>query len=342
MKILITGAAGFIGFHLVKKLVACKNTEIVGIDNINNYYDVQMKYDRLAECGIEREHISENSVVESVAYNNYKFGKIDITDYQTLFELFKDQQFDYVINMAAQAGVRYSIENPHSYVQSNMVGFTNILECCRYHSIKHFIYASSSSVYGMNNKIPFSEDDNVDYPVSFYAATKKSNELMAHAYSHIYSLPTTGVRLFTVYGPWGRPDMAPMLFARAIHEGKTIQVYNYGDMLRDFTYIDDIVEGIIQLIGAVPDQTLAHPYYQIFNIGNSKPVKLMDFISTIEKNMGKKAVLKMMPIPPADVKITYADTTRLEERIHYKPATSLDKGIARFIDWAKGYCFAER
>lgn len=337
MKVLITGTAGFIGFHLVKELIKQKDVEIVGIDSINDYYDVNLKYSRLQVCGIEKGLIKDNLLVSSSIYSNYKFSKIDISDYQALSDLFRQQQFDVVINMAAQAGVRYSIENPHAYVQSNVVGFTNILECCRYNSIKHLIYASSSSVYGMNNSIPFSEDDNVTYPVSFYAATKKSNELMAHTYSHLFHLPTTGVRLFTVYGPWGRPDMAPMLFANVIYEGRPIKVFNHGNMLRDFTYVGDIVNGIIKLIGKLPDGKSEHPFYQVLNIGNSTPVRLLDFITTLEEAIGKKAVLEMLPMQAGDVEVTYADTSKLEEAVNYKPSTSLKDGISSFIDWYKSY-----
>ncbi|NDW08340.1 NAD-dependent epimerase [Dysgonomonas sp. 520] len=337
MKILITGTAGFIGFHLVEKLAKQDDIEIVGIDNINDYYDVNLKYARLKTSGIDKEKIACGSLVESSIHNNYSFLKLDLADYQSLQDLFKTQKFDIVINLAAQAGVRYSIENPHSYVQSNIVGFTNILECCRYNNIKHLIYASSSSVYGMNNDVPFSENDNVDYPVSFYAATKKSNELMAHTYSHIFHLPTTGLRFFTVYGPWGRPDMAPMLFAKAISEGKAIKVFNHGDMQRDFTFIDDIIAGVAGLIDKLPDEKSEHPFYQIFNIGNSSPVKLMDFISTLENAIGEKAILDMQPIPPGDVTITYADTTKLEKCINYKPNTTIEEGVSSFIEWYNSF-----
>ena len=337
MKILITGTAGFIGFHLVEKLVKHENTEIVGIDNINDYYDVSLKYARLTKCGIDKDSVRDNSPITSSVYPNYKFSKTDISDYQALSDLFRREQFDVVINMAAQAGVRYSIENPHAYVQSNITGFTNILECCRHNQIKHLIYASSSSVYGMNNSIPFSEDDNVTYPVSFYAATKKSNELMAHTYSHLFQLPTTGVRLFTVYGPWGRPDMAPMLFAKAIYDKKPIKVFNHGNMLRDFTYVDDIAAGIIKLIDKLPDEGSEQPFYKIFNIGNSTPIKLIDFITTLEEAIGKKAILEMLPMQPGDVEVTYADTTKLKKAVNYKPSTSLSEGIYSVIDWYKLY-----
>lgn len=337
MKILITGTAGFIGFHLVEELVKQENTEIVGIDNINDYYDVSLKYARLTKCGINKDLVRDNYLINSSIHPNYKFSKTDISDLQSLSKLFQEEQFDIVINMAAQAGVRYSIENPHAYVQSNIVGFTNILECCRHNQIKHLIYASSSSVYGMNNSIPFSEDDNVTFPVSFYAATKKSNELMAHTYSHLFHLPTTGVRLFTVYGPWGRPDMAPMLFAKAIYNQKPIKVFNQGNMLRDFTYVKDIVIGVTKLIDKLPDERSEQPFYKIFNVGNSAPIKLFDFIKTLEEAIGRKAILEMLPMQPGDVEVTYADTTKLEKAVSYKPSTSLSEGIFSFIDWYKEY-----
>lgn len=342
MKILITGTAGFIGFHLVEELVKQENTEIIGIDNINDYYDVNLKYARLSKCGINKDLVRDNPLITSSVYPNYKFSKIDISDFETLSNLFRQEQFDIVINMAAQAGVRYSIENPHAYVGSNIVGFTNILECCRHNRVKHLIYASSSSVYGMNNSIPFSEDDNVTYPVSFYAATKKSNELMAHTYSHLFHLPTTGVRLFTVYGPWGRPDMAPMLFAKAIYDKKPIKVFNHGNMLRDFTYVNDIVAGIIKLIDKLPDERSEQPFYKIFNVGNSSPIKLLDFITTLEEAIGRRAILEMLPMQPGDVEVTYADTTKLEKAVNYKPSTSLSEGIYSFVDWYKLYYNPDR
>ena len=337
MKILITGTAGFIGYHLVKNLIQKENIQIVGIDNINDYYDVELKYNRLAECGINREYIVDNEPCASISIPNYTFYKTNIADAESLNRIFEKEGIDVVINMAAQAGVRYSIENPHAYVLSNLVGFANVLECCRQHKIKHLIYASSSSVYGQNDNKPFSEKDNVDHPVSFYAATKKSNELMAHTYSHLYHLPTTGVRLFTVYGPWGRPDMAPMLFANAIKEGRSIRVFNNGNMLRDFTYVEDIVKGIVLLLDHTPNEKEEHPFYQVYNIGNSTPVKLMDFIQTIEEAIGQKAVMEMFPMQPGDVTVTYADTTKLMNRTGYKPSTSLKDGVTAFIKWYNRY-----
>lgn len=339
MKLLITGAAGFVGYHLIQHLIDRKEIEIVGVDNINDYYDVNLKYDRLSDCGISKEKIEENQATLSAKYANYTFYKADIAEGEVLNQIFTKEKIDVVINMAAQAGVRYSIENPQVYVQSNLVGFANILECCRHHKIKHLIYASSSSVYGQSNKTPFSETDNVDYPVSFYAATKKCNELMAHTYSHLYQLPTTGVRLFTVYGPWGRPDMAPILFAEAIRNDKKIRVFNNGNMLRDFTYVGDIVKGITLLLDQPLDKvgTQDHPYYQVYNIGNAAPVKLMDFIETIEQAMGKKAVLDMMPMQPGDVTVTYADVSKLMEDTGYKPSTTLTEGVSAFIGWYSKY-----
>ncbi|HML65194.1 MAG TPA: NAD-dependent epimerase/dehydratase family protein [Dysgonomonas sp.] len=337
MKILVTGAAGFIGFSLIEKLVKEQNIEIVGIDNINDYYDINLKYSRLGVSGIKRESILDYTLINSSVYDNYSFTRIDITDYKLLSGFFDKQKFDIVINLAAQAGVRYSIENPHTYVQSNIVGFTNILECCRYHHIKHLVYASSSSVYGIRNEIPFREDDNVDYPVSFYAATKRSNELMAYTYSDLFKLPVTGVRLFTVYGPWGRPDMAPMIFAKSIFGHNTIKVYNYGNMLRDFTFIDDIVSGIKALIDKAPDSRTDIPFYQIFNIGNSQPVKLMDFINILENEIGIKAKLELLPIPKGDVFKTYADTSKIATYANYKTTTSIKEGVHKFGQWYKEY-----
>lgn len=333
-KILVTGAAGFIGFHLIEKLIK-EGNEIVGIDNINDYYDVNLKYSRLAESGICKDKVLGNdNFVQSEKYDNYKFLKLDITHLALLEDVFRKEHFTHVVNLAAQAGVRYSIENPHVYVQSNIVGFLNILECCRQYKIKHLVYASSSSVYGANTKIPFSEEDRVDHPVSLYAATKKSNELMAHTYSHLYNIPTTGLRFFTVYGPWGRPDMAPMLFANAISEERPIKVFNNGDMSRDFTYVDDIVEGIARCITTLPDNEVQA---SVFNIGNSQPVKLMDFIACLEKELGVDAKKNFMPMQDGDVKRTWADTSSLEQKVGYKPKVYLGKGVANFVSWFKEY-----
>ncbi|MBN2396203.1 MAG: NAD-dependent epimerase [Candidatus Atribacteria bacterium] len=338
-KILVTGAAGFIGFHVARALLE-RGDEVIGLDNVNDYYDVNLKYARLKELGIDRNQEVDHVLVESEKYNAFRFVKSDIVDLDELNGLFTSQKFDKVIHLAAQAGVRYSIENPHAYVQSNLVGFVNILECCRHHKIEHLVYASSSSVYGNNTKVPFSEDDRVDHPVSLYAATKKSNELMAHTYSHLYQLPTTGLRFFTVYGPWGRPDMAPMLFAKAIMEGEPIKVFNNGDMERDFTYIDDIVNGVAKIVDQIPDVSEELPYYRLFNIGNSRPVKLLDFISELEKALGIEAVKKMYPMQSGDVKKTFADITALRRCIEVGNEVPITKGIYRFVLWIKQINYA--
>ena len=332
MKILVTGAAGFIGFHLVEALLK-EGHEVIGIDSINDYYDVNLKYARLNESGIKKELITDNGkTTTSLKNKKYSFAKIDITDLSKLERLFIEQNFTHVVNLAAQAGVRYSLENPHAYVQSNVVGFVNILECCRHHKIEHLVYASSSSVYGANSKIPFSEEDRVDHPVSLYAATKKSNELMAYTYSHLYNLPTTGLRFFTVYGPWGRPDMAPMLFASAITKGEPIKVFNNGNMKRDFTYIDDIVEGVVRCLSALPEK---QPKAEVCNIGNSQPVDLMEFINIMEDCLGKKAEKNFMPMQNGDVQKTWANTNNLKIRIQYNPNTNLRVGLEQFTNWFK-------
>jgi UDP-glucuronate 4-epimerase len=336
MKVLVTGTAGFIGFHVVQKLVK-QEILVVGIDNINDYYDTKLKYARLSECGIMTNKIVDNICLQSKKYANYKFQKTDLTDKENLKRLFDNEQFDIVINLAGQAGVRHSIEDPESYIQSNIVGFINILESCRHHEIKHLIYASSSSVYGMDDTLPFSEDDETDFPVSLYAATKKSDELMAHSYSHLYHLPTSGLRFFTVYGPWGRPDMSPILFADAILSGKPIKVFNNGDLLRDFTYIDDIVDGTISIISHIPGKNEVHPYYQLLNVGNSAPISLLTFIHTLEQVIGKKACLEMYPMQAGDVKSTFADVTKLQSLTGYKPHTELKKGLESFVSWYLSY-----
>lgn len=348
MKILITGTAGFIGFHLTKKLAA-EGHDIIGLDNINDYYDVNLKYARLQETGISKTNIAYNQLITSQSLPSYQFIKLNLEDHENLTALFQQEKFDVVCNLAAQAGVRYSLSNPRAYINSNMLGFINILEACRDNHINHLVYASSSSVYGLNEKIPFSEKDNVDHPVSLYAASKKSNELMAHTYSHLFRLPTTGLRFFTVYGPWGRPDMALFLFAKAIMENQPIHVYNNGEMQRDFTYIDDIVEGITRVIsekppkgnpewtGKNPDPSSSTAPYRIYNIGHNKPVKLMDFIRAIERNIGKKAIVEYMPLQPGDVKMTWADVSKLEANYQYKPIISIEKGIKDFIVWYRNY-----
>lgn len=330
--VLITGAAGFIGFHLVKILLQ-DDLNIVGVDNINDYYDVELKYSRLEELGVVKSEAQVfNNEVNSSLFNKFSFVRLDISSMNELEALFNDTQFDIVINLAAQAGVRYSISNPFSYVQSNLVGFVNILECCRHHGVKDLYYASSSSVYGGNDKVPFSEDDKVDNPVSLYAATKKSNELMAHTYSHLYGFNTTGLRFFTVYGPWGRPDMAPMLFAKQIFSNGKINVFNNGDMSRDFTYVLDIVGSIRKLIS----QT-AESKYRVFNIGSSSPVRLLDFIERLEKFSGKVVEKEYLPMQDGDVYQTYADTTKLKNVIGTCSFTSFDDGIKSFVEWYKAY-----
>ncbi len=330
-KVLVTGAAGFIGFHTVNKLIE-GGFEVVGLDNINDYYSPQLKYDRLKEAGIEVEKIKWYQPITSTKTINYRFVRMSLEDKQQLFSLFQSENFDYVINLAAQAGVRYSIENPDVYIQSNTVGFHYILEACRNFPVKHLVHASSSSVYGANAKIPFSEDDKVDAPVSLYAATKKSNELMAHSYSYLYQIPITCLRFFTVYGPWGRPDMAPMLFAKAISAGEPIQVFNNGVMERDFTYVGDIVNGIVGATKAIPEEI---PKYRVLNIGNGSPISLMSFIEEIESNLGKEAIKNYMPMQKGDVPRTWADQSALESLTNFKPATSLREGIKVFISW---YC----
>lgn len=340
MKILVTGAAGFIGFHLVSALLK-RGDVVIGIDNLNDYYDVNLKYGRLSMHGVDKAKVRLNHLVNSTLHENYSFAQIDISDEMGLKGLFEENDFDVVCNLAAQAGVRYSIENPSAYIQSNMVGFGNILEQCRWGKVKHLVYASSSSVYGLNKKVPFSVEDNVDNPVSLYAATKKSNELMAHSYAHLYHLPTTGLRFFTVYGPWGRPDMAYYLFTNAILKGEVIKVFNNGDMNRDFTYIDDIVEGILRVIDNPPsasgkDKSYKAPY-KLYNIGNNQPVNLLEFIETIEQELGMEAKKEMLPMQPGDVYTTYADVSDLIKDLGYQPNTKLEEGIGQFVDWYKTY-----
>ena len=345
MKILITGTAGFIGFHLAKRLLE-RGDEVVGIDNINDYYDVNLKYARLAETGISRKAEKWHTPVQSMKYPGYTFVRMNLEDRDQLTALFEKEKFDNVCNLAAQAGVRYSLENPYAYIDSNIVGFVNILEACRHHNIRHLVYASSSSVYGNNTKMPLSTSDNVDHPISLYAATKKSNELIAHTYSHLFGLPTTGLRFFTVYGPWGRPDMALFLFTKALLENRPIQVFNYGDMVRDFTYIDDIVEGVVRVIDhpAKPSPAGKNDVscsdtapYKIYNIGNASPVPLMEYISAIEAALGKTAEKEFLPMQPGDVPRTEADVTDLMRDLGYKPSTPVKTGIEKFTTWYKTY-----
>ena len=344
MKILITGTAGFIGFHLAKRFLQRGDT-VVGIDNINNYYDVELKYARLKECGISRDAEKWNSPQLSSQFLNYTFVRMNLEDKAELDKVCNDHKFDAVCNLAAQAGVRYSIENPQAYINSNIVGFLNILEACRNSQIRHLVYASSSSVYGNSEKMPLSVSDSVDNPISLYAATKKSNELMAHTYSHLFNFKTTGLRFFTVYGPWGRPDMAPILFASAISKGEAIKVFNHGNLERDFTYIDDIIEGIVRVIDATfsgkqnplsRNQQTGTPY-SIYNIGNGNPIKLMDFIEALETELKKKAQKEFLPMQPGDVLKTFADIESLKKDFAYSPSTSLKKGIEEFAKWYREY-----
>ena len=353
MKALVTGAAGFIGSYTVKALVA-QGCEVVGLDNINSYYDVQLKYDRLADTGIAKESIEKDILLPSAKYPSYRFIKMDLTDREGLTNLFKDEHFDIVVNLAAQAGVRYSISNPDAYISSNLIGFYNILEACRHSydngnsGVEHLVYASSSSVYGSNTKVPYSTDDKVDNPVSLYAATKKSNELMAHAYSKLYNIPSTGLRFFTVYGPAGRPDMAYFGFTDKLVAGKTIQIFNYGHCKRDFTYIDDIVEGVVRVMRHAPEREngedgLPVPPYSLYNIGNSHPENLLDFVTILQEELVRAGVLpkeydfdahkQLVPMQAGDVPVTYADTTPLERDFDFRPSTSLRDGIRHFAEW---------
>lgn len=347
MKFLITGTAGFIGFHLANYLIKRGDT-VVGLDCINDYYDVNLKYDRLAYAGIDKAKVKYNTLISSDKHSNYQFIQLKLEDKENLDKLFAEQQFDKVCNLAAQAGVRYSLTNPDAYINSNIVGFLNILECCRHHNIKHLAYASSSSVYGLNGKSPFATSDNVDHPISLYAASKKSNELMAHTYSHLFKVPTTGLRFFTVYGPWGRPDMALFIFTKAILADKPIQVFNNGNMVRDFTYIADIVEGVVRVLdnppvanpgwdALHPDPSTSPAPYKVYNIGNNNPVKLMTFIEAIEKALGKEATKELLPMQPGDVAATSADVTDLVENLKYKPDTRVPEGIQNFISWYREY-----
>ena len=332
MKILVTGAAGFIGMH-VSQILLARGDEVVGIDNLNDYYDPQLKRDRLARL---------------TPLPGFRFELMDIVDRAAMDALFERERFDRVVHLAAQAGVRYSLSNPRAYIDSNVVGFTNIVEGCRHSKVAHLVYASSSSVYGGNTALPFSEHHNIDHPVSLYAATKKANELMAHTYSHLFALPTTGLRFFTVYGPWGRPDMALFLFTKAILEGRTIDVYNHGEMVRDFTYVDDIAQGVVRVLdrpasadpdfdASRPDPARSNAPYRIFNIGNNSPVLLMDFITAIERSLGRSATKNFMPLQDGDVPATCADVSELEAWTGFKPGTSIDDGVGRFVAWYRDY-----
>ena len=348
MKYLVTGAAGFIGAAVCKRLLETTDFEITALDNINSYYDPSLKYSRLKELGIEKEKTDWYKFTQSDKYPRFKFIRMNLEDTQAMQMLFANGGFDVVINLGAQAGVRYSIENPHAYVESNVDGFINILEGCRHNHVKHLVYASSSSVYGLNGKVPFSEHDSIAHPVSLYAATKKSNELMAHAYSKLYNLPTTGLRFFTVYGPWGRPDMSPFLFIDAILHDRPIKVFNNGDMWRDFTYIDDIVEGVVRISEKIPsgnkdwdeknpDPATSPAPYRVFNIGNQTPTRLLDYIKCIENATGREACKDFLPMQAGDVYQTYADSSALAEATGFKPDTKLQEGIDRTVEWFKKY-----
>ncbi len=371
MKILVTGTAGFIGYYTARRLLE-RGDEVVGLDSINDYYERRLKYGRLAETGVQKEDISYGLLTESRSTPAYRFVQLDLTDREGLLGLFESEGFDAVVHLAAQAGVRYSLENPHAYAESNISGFLNILEGCRAASssaggrgsdgaggengrawgqaagLRHLVYASSSSVYGLNEQMPFTTSDNVDHPVSLYAASKKAGELMAHTYSHLYGIPTTGLRFFTVYGPWGRPDMAPILFASAITEGRPIKVFNHGEMQRDFTYVEDIVEGVVRVLdrppegnpswsGAEPDPSSSPAPYRIYNIGKGRPVALMDFIRTLEEKLGIEAQKEYLPMQPGDVPATWADTSDLERDFGYRPTTELEEGIEEFVAWYKDF-----
>jgi len=343
MKILVTGTAGFIGSFTAARL-ADRGDEVLGLDSINDYYDINIKHGRLEKCGIERSQVKSGEIVQSTKYPAYRFVKMDLQNRQGLEQLFSSEHFDRVCHLAAQAGVRYSLTHPHAYIDANVVGFMNLLECCRHTEVNHLVYASSSSVYGLNEKYPFSTRDNVDHPISLYAATKKSNELMAHTYSHLYAIPTTGLRFFTVYGPWGRPDMALFIFTKAILENRPIEVFNHGKMKRDFTYIDDIVTGVIKVLdkpprgdsswnGQRPDPSKSPAPYRIYNIGNNSPVELMDFIEAIEKSIGRTAKKNLLPLQAGDVPATWADVEGLVNDFGYAPSVRIEEGVDRFVRW---------
>lgn len=347
MKYLVTGSAGFIGFHVVQHLLA-NGHEVLGLDNINSYYSQELKFARLAESGIAAEQVAPGVLVSSITEPNYRFIQLDLVDKPALLQLFETEKLDVVIHLAAQAGVRNSILHPEDYLHSNFAGFLNLLECCRFHPVQHLVFASSSSVYGSNTKMPFSTSDGVDHPISLYAASKKANELMAHSYSHLFNIPTTGLRFFTVYGPWGRPDMSYFLFADAIRKGESIQVFNGGQMKRDFTYIDDIVDGIIRVAEKPaspnltydpqhPDPSSSTAPYKIYNIGNSSPVPLLEFIGEIEKGLGQKAKMELLPMQPGDVVETHADISELERDLGYQAHTTVAQGVAQFTKWYSNF-----
>jgi len=347
MKYLVTGTAGFIGSYTAERLLN-RGDEVIGLDSVNDYYDVNLKFSRLKKAGIEPSGIEYGKKAQSSSIKSYSFIKMNLEDRSGIEGLFEKEGFDMVCHLAAQAGVRYSITNPHAYIEANIVGFQNILEACRHAEIKHLVYASSSSVYGLNGNYPFSTHDNVDHPISLYAATKKSNELTAHTYSHLYGMPTTGLRFFTVYGPWGRPDMALFIFTKAIIEGRPIDVFNNGEMQRDFTYVDDIVTGVVKVLdnppggnpdwsSKAPDPSSSVSPYKIYNIGNNSPVKLMDFIEAIENSLGKKAVKNFLPMQQGDVPATWADVSDLVRDLGYAPSVDVREGVKRFVEWYKSY-----
>jgi UDP-glucuronate 4-epimerase len=346
-KVLVTGAAGFIGFHTTIKLLQ-NDLIIFGLDSINDYYDVNLKYSRLALNGVEKEKIEYGKTVQSNVYANYRFMQLKLEDKDELTKLFEKEQFDVVVNLGAQAGVGYSIHNPQAYINSNIFGFLNILECCRHFAIKHLIYASTSSVYGLNQKMPLVETDSVNHPLTLYSASKKSNELMAHSYSHLFELPTTGLRFFTVYGTWGRPDMALFLFTNAMLKNEPIKIFNNGEMARDFTYVDDITESILRLLNkppqsnagwnaVSPDPSTSSAPYRILNIGNSIPISIMKYVEVLEKKIGKEAIKQFEPMRQGDIKETHASHIALENLIHFKPQVNIETGVGKFVDWYRGY-----
>ena len=347
MKILVTGTAGFIGFHLVRRLLS-EGEEVMGLDCINAYYDIRLKHERLRQTGIDPAEIQYGIPVQSKLFPAYRFVQLGLEDKGKIYDLFATEKFDAVCNLAAQAGVRYSLTHPDTYIQSNIYGFLNLLEACRAYPVKHLVYASSSSVYGLNQKVPFKTTDAVDHPVSLYAATKKSNEMMAHSYSHLFNIPTTGLRFFTVYGEWGRPDMALFLFTEAMLKGKPIQLFNQGNMVRDFTYVGDIVEGISRIIrkpaapdprwdGLHPDPSSSSAPYKIYNIGNSTPTPLMDYVKALEKALGIEAVKEYLPMQAGDVPLTHSDVSGLEKDFDYHPYTPIEEGVARFVEWYRSF-----
>ncbi len=347
MRILVTGTAGFVGFHVANKLLNEGHT-VIGFDSVNNYYDINLKYSRLAAAGINVKDIKTHKKITSTAYPSYFFFRGNLENKDNVEDVFKKESPDIVVHLAAQAGVRYSLQNPQAYISSNINGFANILECCRHYNVQHLVYASSSSVYGLNDSFPFKTSDNTDHPVSLYAASKKSNELMAHVYSHLFNLPTTGLRFFTVYGPWGRPDMALFVFTDAIIKKKPVQIFNFGKMLRDFTYVDDIVDGVVKAIYKIPkankewkestsEVSSSSAPYKIYNIGNSNPVNLLNFVEAIEAELGMKAIKEFLPLQSGDVVTTFADITDIKNDLGYTPQTSIKDGIKNFISWYKEY-----